>query len=177
MQAFRATPLLQIRTNNVTKMRTVYEYSINKVEVLRKRHDSKERCDENLLDETQMIFNTVMRNVKCIPAYLQIFADKSLHILPKCKQSQYRTINENYTSNNLNNFKNNLRRVRAMYTQPCSSMTLSTTYKIRIRESEDKSILSIIFRYEPDYYKEILNKRAFTSEDLLAQVGGYVGRQ
>ncbi len=64
-----------------------------------------------------------------------------------------------------------------MYTQPCSSMTLSTTYKIGSGESEDESILSIIFRYEPDYYKEILNKRAYTSEDLLAQVGGYVGRQ
>ena len=33
------------------------------------------------------------------------------------------------------------------------------------------------FVYDQEYYKEILNKRAFTSGDLLAQVGGYVGKQ
>ena len=151
-------------------MKTDYEYSINNVEVLRRRRDGKTPCDENLSDETQMALNTVMRNVGCIPAYWQTFANKLLHLLPKCKQSQYRTINENYTSTF---FKT----VELMYTQPCSSMTLSTTYNLGIGDFKVKSNFSLSFVYDQEYYKEILNKRAFTSGDLLAQVGGYVGKQ
>ena len=165
----RGTHLLEIKTNNLSKMKREYEYNINKVEVLRKRHDSKARCDENLSDETGMFLNTGMREVGCIPAYWQIFADKPLHRLPKCNQSQYRTIYQNYI--------NGLSTVRAMYTQPCSSMTLSTTYSPGSGNFEVKSSFKVCFVYDQEYYKEILNKRAYTSGDLLAQVGGYVGNR
>ena len=171
MQEFRATPLLRIKTNNISKMKKVYRYSINKVEVLRKRHDSKERCDENLSDETQMVLNTVMRKVECIPAYWQMFADKLLHQLPKCKQNQYRTINKGFMR--MSTF---LTTVEATYTQPCSSMTLSTRRNSGIQD-EVKSSCQVSFKYDQVNYKEILNKRAYTSGDLLAQVGGYVGNQ
>ena len=64
-----------------------------------------------------------------------------------------------------------------MYTQPCSSMTLSVTQNSGSGDNEVTSSFAVVFRYDQDYYKEILNKRAFTSGDLLAQVGGYVGKQ
>ena len=169
-QALMAAPLVEIQTNNASKIKPGFECSINKVEVLRKRHDSKMPCDENLSDETQIALNAEMRKVGCIPAYWQIFADKLLHLFPKCKQNQYRTIYKDFISTG---FKN----VQAMYTQPCSSMTLSTTYNSRSGESEDESIFYMVLRYDQDHYKEILNKRAFTLGDLLAQVGGYVGKQ
>ena len=47
----------------------------------------------------------------------------------------------------------------------------------RSGDSEVKSNFTVLFKYDQEYYKEILNKRAFTSGDLLAQVGGYVGKQ
>ena len=170
VQAFRATPLLEFPTNDVSKIRIKHEYSISKVEVLRKRRDSKPPCDETLSDETQMVLNTLMTKVKCIPAYWQIFADKLLHKFPKCKQNQYRTLYKNTMSSS---FKN----VQAMYTQPCSSMALSTTYNSGSGDNEVTSSFRVVLRYDQEYYKEILNKRAFTSGDLLAQVGGYVGKQ
>ena len=166
----RGNPLLEIQTNNVSKIKPEYKYNINKVEVLRKRYDSKTRCNETLSDETQMALNIIMRKEGCIPAYWQIFAEKPLHLLPKCKQSQYRTIFKNYLSSGLTT-------VEAMYTQPCSSMRLSTTYNLGSRDFEVKSNFTFTFVYDQEYYKEILNKRTYTSGDLLAQVGGYVGKQ
>ena len=39
-----------------------------------------------------------------------------------------------------------------------------------------KSDLKLVFKYEQDEYKEITNKRAYTVETLLGQVGGFVGK-
>ena len=56
-------------------------------------------------------------------------------------------------------------------------MRLSTTQNLGSGDYNVTSSFEVIFRYDQEDYKEILNKRAFTSGDLLAQVGGYVGKQ
>ena len=35
--------------------------------------------------------------------------------------------------------------------------------------------IKLIFDYHDDSYKEIINKRGYTLEDLLGQVGGFLG--
>ena len=170
MQALMRTPVLDIITSDVSKIQQEYEFRIDKVEVLRKRYDSKIRCDESLLDETKRIRTEVMRKVGCLPAYWQIFVDDLPKKLPKCKQNQYRTIHTEY-------FKfPALNVVESMYTQPCSIMTLSATHSAGYTEKVESSF-EFVFRYDQKYYKAIINNRAYTSGTLLGQVGGYVGKQ
>ena len=96
IRAVKKTPLTEISTSDVSTIKLEYEYRIDKIEGLRKRHDSNARCDPNLFDETQMHLNIIMREVGCIPAYWQIFAGDLQLKLPKCKQNQYRTIYNKY---------------------------------------------------------------------------------
>ena len=172
MQALMTTPRLEITdTSEVLEIKQEYEYSIDNVEVLRKRHDSKIRCDESLLDETKLIRNMIMRKVGCIPAYWQIFAGNLPQKLPKCKKDQYQQIFKKYLSKW--EFSNPL---GSMYTQPCQTMTLSAIHREGNIEMA-KSVFEVVFRYDQKYYKAIINKRAYTSGSLLGQVGGYVGKR
>ena len=172
MQALMTTPRLEITdTSDVLEIKQEYEYSIDNVEVLRKRHDSKIRCDESLLDETKLIRNMIMRKVGCIPAYWQIFAGNLPQKLPKCKKDQYQQIFKKYLSKW--EFSNPL---GSMYTQPCQTMTLSAIHREKNIEMA-KSVFEVVFRYDQKYYKAIINKRAYTSGSLLGQVGGYVGKR
>ena len=163
------------------------EYLINKVEILRKRHDSKTRCDEGLLDEVKFTRDMAIKNVGCIPAYWQTFAGDMTQELPKCKKSQYRTLYKQYLFGPKLGWR---------YTKPCSAMTMSVirreyipiTGKIstlgkvlnssidNARIEKYKSDLKLAFKYGQDEYKEIINKRAYTVETLLGQVGGFVGK-
>ena len=171
MQALRTTPRLEITdTSEVLEINQEYEYSIDRVEVLRKRHDGKIRCDENLLDETKLVRNMIMRKVGCIPAYWQIFAGDLSQKLPKCIKNQYEKIFMKYLSKWT--FSNPL---ESMYTQPCLTMTLSAIHREGNIEKV-KSVFEFVFRYDQKYYKAIINKRAYTSGSLLGQVGGYVGK-
>ena len=170
IQALMRAPVLHIITSDVSKLQQEYEFRIDKVEVLRKRYDSRVRCDESLLDETKIIRTEVMRKVGCIPAYWQIFVDDLQQKLPKCKQNQYGTIHTEY-------FKfPALNAVESMYTQPCSIMTLSATLSAG-ETGKVESDFQFAFRYDQKYYKAIINTRAYTSGTLLGQIGGYVGKQ
>ena len=191
VRAIKGTSLWTISTRGVRKSKLEYEYHINKVEILRKRHDSKIQCDEGLLDETKIARETVMKKVGCIPAYWQTFAGDITQELPKCKQSQYRTIYNSYLIGWYNS-----KSFETPYTQSCSTMTLSAALRDKLpiidrrvamekafksskenaRIQKYKSDLKFIFKYGQDEYKEIINKRAYTIETLLGQVGGFVGK-
>ena len=166
----RKTPLTEIATSDVSTIKLEYEYRIDKIEVLRKRHDSNTRCDPSLLDETQITLDIIMREVGCIPAYWQMFAGDLLQKLPKCKQNQYRTINEKYFRD-----PGGFKRLQTMYTQPCTAMTLSAIQR-EGNIGKVESFFKMVFRYDQDNYKEIVNKRAYTSGNLLGQIGGFVGK-
>ena len=62
-----------------------------------------------------------------------------------------------------------------MYTQPCSAMTLSAIQRAGNKGKVD-TFFKMVFRYDQDNYKEIVNKRAYTSGNLLGQIGGFVGK-
>ena len=170
MRAVRKTPQMEMSTSDVSAIRLEYEYRVDKIEVLRKRHDSNTKCDPNLLDETQITLNIIMREVGCIPAYWQMFAGDLLQTLPKCKQNQYRTIYNKYLLD-----PGGFKRVQTMYTQACSTMTLSAIERAGNIGKVD-TFFKMVFGYEQENYKEIINKRAYTSENLLGQIGGFIGK-
>ena len=191
VRAIKDTSLWKISTRGLRKSNLEYEYHINKVEILRRRHDSKVRCDEGLLDETKISRETVMKKVGCIPAYWQTFAGDITPEMPKCKQSQYRTIYNNYLI-----AWYNIKLYETQYIQPCSTMSMSVILRDKLsvfdrralmtkglNSSKEnatiqkyKSNLKLVFKYGQDEYKEIINKRAYTVETLLGQVGGFVGK-
>ena len=104
--------------------------------------------------------------------------------LPKRNQSQYRTVYKNYLVHSVYS-----KYFGTHFTQPCSTMTMSTIEGVNKMPILDraaysgyafpekyKSGLKLVFKHEQDEYKEITNKRAYTVETLLGQVGGFVGK-
>ena len=145
-------------------------YDINSIEVLRQRKDSNLACNDNLIDEDGYILKRVMTEAGCIPTYWEKFVDvvKLTLPLPKCRDlKQYRHFSYQFLT-----LLNKMDTVESLYTQPCTQMTLSVT----IRDVEpEQGHLQLYVLYNQDVYKEIVNSKAYTTETLLGQIGGFVG--
>ena len=111
-----------------------------------------------------------MSEAKCIPTYWEKFVDviKLTQPLPKCKTlNQYRHFSYQFLT-----LLNKMDTIESLYTQPCTQMTISVT----IRDVEpEQGHLTLYVLYNQDVYKEIVNSKAYTTETLLGQIGGFVG--
>ena len=145
-------------------------YDINSIEVLRQRKDSNMECNENLVDEDGYILKRIMSEAGCIPTFWEKFVDdiKLTLPLPKCKTlNQYRHFSYQFLT-----LLNKMDTIESLYTQPCTQMTISVT----IRDVEpEQGHLTLYVLYNQDVYKEIVNSKAYTTETLLGQIGGFVG--
>ena len=145
-------------------------YDINSIEVLRQRKDSNIPCNENLIDEDGYILKRVVTEQGCIPTFWERFVEdiKLPATLPKCNSSkQYGDFGSKFLY-----LLNRMDTIDSPYTQPCTQMTLSVT----IRDIEpEQGHLKLYVLYNQDVYKEIVNSKAYTTETLLGQIGGFVG--
>ena len=145
-------------------------YDINSIEVLRQRKDSNIPCNESLIDEDGYILKKIMSEQKCIPTFWEKFVDviKLSVPLPKCNSTkQYRDFGFQFYA-----LLNKMDTIESPYTQPCTQMTISVT----IRDIDpDPGHLQLFVLYNQDVYKEIVNSKAYTTETLLGQIGGFVG--
>ena len=113
-----------------------------------------------------------MTSVGCVPSYWKHFVSAAIAHLPYCsKKIQFEQLANMLPSMYENT---NLQNGTKLYIQPCAETKISTTINKRdVRTVDHKLWLS--FYYDADEYKEILNNRAFTTNDLWSQIGGIVG--
>ena len=121
-----------------------------------------------------------MRKIGCVPAYWKRFVTNSSELNAmasvNCTQLQYQKF---YRVLKLDSFSSNL-----PYLYPCAqiSQTIfhleekSQVHMLSDQENNNLEKGSISFHYSSDWYKEILNKRAFTLETFFGQIGGFIGK-
>ena len=118
--------------------------------------------------------------VGCIPIFWEKFAqgiglNNTTHMCNR--RIEYQNV-RNQLKDALVSFQKDI----SIYKQPCTTMTASITTWGPIRKVEfqnRKKLGKLYFRfyYPQGLYREIMNTKAYTSETLLGQVGGFVGIQ
>ena len=162
--------------NNASYISYNIDFRIDLVEVLRKRPSGRVPCNASLLDEDSQWRNVIMNEVGCVPAFWKRFVpNESFHSIPlDCNQEQYLKID--YIMKPIINFENGSN----LYMNSCTHMTstvTTTSNELRAETDGEYKMLKLKFLYSRDYYKEIVNNRAYTRETLLSQVGGFIGKQ
>ena len=147
-----------------------YEFHVNDVEVLQRREGSNTPCNKSLTNEDAYALGLIMKTSNCIPAYWSQLAPALplKNIFKICTAYQYRRVTEKYT-----NIINGFSTPNSLYLHPCRNMKIyaTKTASIGINPQEGE----FYFKYDQDYYTEIVNARAYSFETLVGQVGGFVG--
>ena len=168
LRALKTGPVALI-TSSEYKEGTIYQFEINHVEVFQKRESSNVPCNGSLVDEDRYILNLVMSKVGCIPTYWEKLANESSlgNTLPNCNSTrQYSDISGLRKSIMFTNTMNK------MYVQPCTEMRIQVD-TVKVKPLEE--IFGLQFYYTQEKYTQITNKKAYTGETLLGQIGGFVG--
>ena len=110
--------------------------------------------------------------IGCIPAYWSEFVKDSFfsHNLKNCSRNQYNEI-QKWISLDDNRFDE----VSSLYLNPCVQMTRAVHSEITHEHLGSDKHLFLKFKYDSEWYKEIVSNRAFTAETFFGQVGGYIG--
>ena len=161
---------------NITWVEYDLDFRIGMVEVLRRRPDGKVPCNGSLSDEDSQWRNSIMKAVGCVPAYWKRFvSNESLNEIPQdCSQEQYLKIDVEYSP--ISSFNN----ASKLYVNPCAQMATTVTtaiHQVLYKNTTKRYYLELKFLYSTEYYKQIVNNKAYTGETLLGQVGGFVGKQ
>ena len=141
---------------------------------MRKRSDGKIPCDQYIQNEDEYRIKQIIESVGCIPTFWGKFAGSmGLDLTnPKCKtamdygkvQTQIQHILSNASSLDI--------------THKLHCTTMMATVSIRDKKGgphDGRDSWNLEFWYPGISYREIINTKAYTSESLLGQVGGFVG--
>ena len=170
LRSFNKPSISQI-TPSQYKNGMKYEFHINDVEVLRRREDSNTPCNKSLTNEDAYALGLIMKMSNCIPAYWSELAPalQLKKIFKICTLNKYLRITEKYT-NMINGFST----PNSLYLHPCRNMKIYATKTATVGSNPQEG--EFYFKYDQDYYTEIVNARAYSFETLLGQVGGFVGK-
>ena len=163
---------------------------VNAVDVLHKRPDSIEPCNDNLYDEDTVWINKAIKILNCTPPFLE--QEPSKFDIKKIPSSNLVCSKEK-----LLNFHSkfepelNFERIAERYDRPCTEMESTVTSTaasisksdphVRIsgdlagRSSDTASDLVIKLHYTIQHCKFASNVKSFTPLSLLSQVGGFIG--
>ena len=141
------------------------------MEVLKKRIDANQPCNDNLKDDDSRWHQALIQKHQCIPTFMQRFASESYaHNLPECNPEQHFKVDTIYSPYDFFEAAGNL------YQPPCSQMRSIVTKTEDLTRFEDKNVTKVILKFEyPLDYKIIINDRSFNAYDLWSQIGGIVG--
>ena len=160
----------KLRLQNSNLNGKVLKIGITQLQVLKRRHDSREPCNMDLESNVDTRWReSVMIIVGCIPTYWrglsQSASFQALRFDDCTRSKQYKSfIDYNlYTTDPNITFE--------------PSCTWPTIFSNLLFEDTNNRVQSFIFelKHESQYYVEVKNLKATTFDDLLCQIGGLVG--
>ena len=148
--------------------------TLGQVDVLRKRANGKIPCDQDMQDEDEYRIEQIIKSVGCIPTFWRHLAGR---IRPN--QTNYTcksTMDYHNVKMQLRNIETNISILDTNHRLHCTMMMASVTTTDNTKWTHN-GILHLLFLYHGTSYREIVNTKAYTSETLLGQIGGFVGMQ
>ena len=140
------------------------------MEVLRRRPDAIEACNDSLVDDDNQWRKSIVEKIQCVPTFMERFFQNITDTWPNCNPDQLKMAQDLYSPHD------NFEAVARLYLPPCTQMSTVVTIAEDIERMENENITSIILRFEyPTNYRETLNKREFSVYELWSQIGGIMG--
>ena len=142
----------------------------NAVEVLRRRPDAIEACNDSLVEDDNQWRKSVVEKIQCVPTFMERFFPNTTDTWPNCNPDQLKIAQDLYSPQD--NFEAGARH----YLPPCTQISTVVTIAEDIERLENENVTSLILRFEyPTLYRETINKREFSVYELWSQIGGIMG--
>ena len=147
---------------------------IGQVDILRKRADGKIPCDQYMQDEDKYRIEQIIKSVGCIPTFWMHLGGSIglIQSTPMCKTAM--DYNKVYTQ--LYTIWENPHLIDIAHKLHCTTMVTSVTITDETANNVP-GILKLTMLYHGTSYRETINTKAYSSETLLGQIGGFVGKQ
>ena len=147
---------------------------LNEVNVLRKRPDSINPCNQSLINDDMHYIRIVVQQIGCIPTYWERFTLNVSNGLefPRCNtKEQYSDLFKYFLP------EEDVSNVTSRYTQPCDYLTTEVLFRTIIRDKTYQYTDRLRFevRYRTEIYNEAINKQACTLGNLWSSIGGFIG--
>ena len=140
---------------------------LNDVSVLRKRTNSKGRCDADLHDDDIRFRQEVIRLVGCVPIYW-----KSLTSMDGMDDS-FKLCTSFVEMSRIFDAIKHKKDIMATYDEPCDHMKVSVGFDQHPVLMDGYVLMELL--YMETQYKETTNIREFGFESFWSSVGGFVG--
>ena len=166
------------------------DLQVNAVDVLHKRKDSFEACDDSLYEEDTVWIQNAIRLLNCTPSFMDhmkssVWMDKNRQSNETCNKKMLQEFHSNYEP------EFNFARIAESYDQPCNetestvTSTAATISKadvhvgfagdLAIRPSDRASDVELTLHFKTQHYKLASNDKSFTLLTLWSQIGGFIG--
>ena len=161
---------VQLNLQTPDLIESIYKIGIAQLQVLRKRHDAKITCNQDLESNLDMRWReSAMTALGCIPTYWKNLPHSETfrsHMLRDCmKLDQYKSFKELLDWRELANIS---------YEESCISPKIISNLHSADNSSRG-DLLYIHIKHESDFYAEVKNVKECTFDDLWSQIGGLVG--
>ena len=157
-----------VSTLNRTKDKgpKVLEFKISEIKTLRKRPDSNNACNDDIIDHVKYYQEELSKVIGCIPPYWvnKVSNENELGYCSTAKEFQdaYRKIDDRKT-------------ILELTEVPCNEMILLSIDSINADPRPIPEDISVMFYYTEKTYEEIQYTKMMGFESWLSNVGGFVG--
>ena len=150
--------------------------TLTDVKVLRRRHDANIPCNPDADNQDNLFHKAAVKEFGCMPPYWKSIMNQTQTESEVCRNStQLKTAFDYFKSVFIKDRKITLSNNEA----PCTEMSVSSKLINEVKHKQSypavKKKMTITFRYQEDQYRETINSKEYTFEDLLANSGGYIG--
>ena len=141
------------------------KFKLQKLEVIRHRETSTEPCNKNWKEDDETMLRQKIKRIGCKPSYLKVSSD-----YPTCKSQKHMKM---FTTFNLSH-----------YHPPCVSIQKILYAYEEYDDLEDwtygwmnetNDIFEVILEFMGDTYMEIEQVRSYGFQDVVGDIGGYLG--
>ena len=140
------------------------EFKLSQGAILRKRPDSNDPCNKDILNHDRYLQVATSKHIGCIPPYWRQIITDNLD-LDECTTQ--------IKLNEANSYIQNYKEILKSFDKPCVEMFVATTYNWQVTQSKDESIIRFI--YKDKFYQQIEYVQDFGFESFWSGVGGFVG--
>ena len=145
---------------------SILEFQISDGTILRKRPDSEDPCNSEIIDHDEYILKKVATMIGCIPPYwIGRVSDDSLFDV--CTNASKLRQVYGY----IRNYQYELLK----YDSPCLDMFVASSHIWKTMENNDNDTFIMKVIYNEKHYEEIVYSQSFGFESLVSNIGGFVG--
>ena len=147
--------------------KTSLDFKVSQTTLLRKRSVKNDYCNKNIADHDQFLLESVTNDTGCVPPYWKSIILTQSGLVECRSPEQFEKVNDL-----MRDYKKIIKGREA----PCLDMFTSVALIKNDRKiCENEKCIHLEITYLEKYYEEILQVKAFSFQDFISALGGFIG--